>query len=145
MRVLNEEDFTDSLRIFWQVFEEDELDNFLQSWRERRREVSYGFFTGKSMEGFVVTRANHIEFIGVDPKAQGKGIGTHLLHKVMEELEGDITLIPINDDKIIHWYKKNGFEIESEQIRKGVREILMRLRRHTIGIWKEMQSSAVYA
>jgi ribosomal protein S18 acetylase RimI-like enzyme len=138
MRILEESDFTETLRIFSEVFEEEELDVFLSSWIERRREVSYGIFTGESMEGFTLVRNQHIEFIGVDPKAQGKGLGTHLLHKVMEDLEGDITLIPLNDEKIIHWYKKNGFQIESVSVRNGVREILMRLRRGTkASLWKK--------
>lgn len=138
MRILEESDFTETLRIFTEVFEEEELNTFLSSWITRRKEVSYGIFTGKSLEGFTIVRNQHIEFIGVDPKNQGKGIGTHLLHKVMDVLEGDITLIPLNDEKIIHWYKKNGFQIESISVRNGVREILMRLRRESVeSLWRK--------
>jgi ribosomal protein S18 acetylase RimI-like enzyme len=49
----------------------------------------------------------------VSPVIQKGGVGTRLLRKVLADAEQHqyaVTLIPVNDEKIINWYKKNGFQ-----------------------------------
>ena len=58
------------------------------------------------------TRTQHSEFLGVDPTCQKGGIGTILLTRVLDvclRRHQRITLIPIDDLRVINWYKKYGF------------------------------------
>jgi ribosomal protein S18 acetylase RimI-like enzyme len=69
------------------------------------------------LAGFMLVRWKeyddwHIEFLGVNPECQKGGIGTTLLHallKFCQETQSRATLIPVDDPRIIHWYKKQGF------------------------------------
>jgi ribosomal protein S18 acetylase RimI-like enzyme len=69
------------------------------------------------LAGFMLVRWKeaddwHIEFLGVNHTCQKGGIGTTLLHvllKFCQETQSRATLIPVDDPRIIHWYKKQGF------------------------------------
>jgi ribosomal protein S18 acetylase RimI-like enzyme len=117
--VLTESDFDPVWTIFKSVFEHKYITEFHVAWNSRNKELSFGFFDDQCvLVGFLLTKTvqkNHqqIEFIGVSPLIQKGGIGTHLLRRVLDDSKKHqymVTLIPVNDENIIGWYKKHGFQ-----------------------------------
>jgi ribosomal protein S18 acetylase RimI-like enzyme len=118
LRLLTESDFDAVWTIFKSVFEHKYITEFHVAWNSRNKELSFGFFDEQRvLVGFLLTKmvqTNHqqIEFIGVSPLIQQGGVGTHLLRRVLTESKTHqykVTLIPVNDERIIEWYKKHGF------------------------------------
>lgn len=118
LRLLTESDFDDVWIIFKSVFEHKYITEFHVAWSERNPSLSFGFFDEQCvLIGFLLTKQiqdkhQQIEFIGVSPAIQKGGIGTVLLRKVLTAAESHksrVTLIPVNDERIIGWYKKHGF------------------------------------
>ena len=54
-------------------------------------------------------------FIAIDHEVRGGGAGSVLLDAIIaasrSKGEGDLCLAPVNEDRIIHWYEKKGFQI----------------------------------
>ena len=118
LRVLSESDFDAVWTIFKSVFEHKYITEFHVAWSERNVDLSFGIFDEQRvLVGFLLTKTiqekhQQIEFIGVSPLIQKGGIGTRLLRNVLKEAEANqyrVTLIPVNDEHIIGWYKKHGF------------------------------------
>lgn len=118
LRVLSESDFNAVWAIFKSVFEHKYITEFHDAWDSRNPSLSFGFFDDQCvLIGFLLTKQiqdkhQQIEFIGVSPTIQKGGIGTHLLRRVLEDSkirQYMVTLIPVNDERIIGWYKKHGF------------------------------------
>jgi len=118
LRVLHESDFDAVWTIFKSVFEHKYITEFHIAWDSRNPSLSFGFFDEQCvLIGFLLTKqlqSNHqqIEFIGVSPLIQKGGVGTHLLRKVLSDATTHhymVTLIPVNDERIVGWYKKQGF------------------------------------
>lgn len=118
LRILLETDYNDVWTIFHNVFEHKYIKEFHVAWESRNPELSFGLFDEQRiLIGFLLTKQiqqNHqqIEFIGVSPRVQKGGIGTHLLRAILDKSKTNhymVTLIPVNDDRIIGWYKKHGF------------------------------------
>ena len=118
LQLLVESDFDAVWTIFKSVFEHKYITEFHFAWNRRNKELSFGLFDEQRiLLGFLLTKQiqdNHqrIEFIGVSPLIQKGGVGTKLLRKVLEDALQHryvVTLIPVNDDQIIGWYKKHGF------------------------------------
>lgn len=119
LRILSDDDYNDVWTIFHSVFEHKYIREFQDSWSSRNEGLSYGFFDEQRiLIGFLLTkqiqdRHQQIEFIGVHPVIQKGGVGSILLRTVVNYCQNNkisLTLIPVNDEKIINWYKKNGFE-----------------------------------
>jgi ribosomal protein S18 acetylase RimI-like enzyme len=115
---LLEEHFDAVWTIFTAVFPAKYGEEFFDAWTGRNPNLSYGVFdTSNTLRGFIITkqkdtRTQHIEFLGVDPTCQKGGIGTILLTRVLDvclRRHQRITLIPIDDLRVINWYKKYGF------------------------------------
>ena len=55
----------------------------------------------------------YLWYIGVDPFAQRKGIGTRLLHAVLQapELKGRIVLLETSNLQTVNWYESFGFTV----------------------------------
>jgi GNAT superfamily N-acetyltransferase len=118
IQILCEKDFDAIWDIFKKVFPAKYGEEFTDAWMARNRNLSYGTFGADgSLHGFLVTtqiesHTQKIEFLGVNPSCQKGGIGTELLQKVLDyclQTSSRATLIPVNDPRIIHWYKKHGF------------------------------------
>jgi ribosomal protein S18 acetylase RimI-like enzyme len=119
LRLLTESDFHDVWAIFQSVFEHKYIIEFQDAWDSRNTSLSFGFFDDQCvLIGFLLTKQiqdNHqqIEFIGVSPRIQKGGIGSRLLRCILDHSTQHkymVTLIPVNDEKIIGWYKKQGFQ-----------------------------------
>ncbi len=118
VRLLTESDFNPVWTIFKNVFEHKYITEFQDVWKARDPNLSFGIVDEQRiLVGFLLTKEiqnNHyqIEFIGVSPQIQKGGIGTLLLRKVLsiaDSQQWKVTLIPVNDERIIGWYKKHGF------------------------------------
>lgn len=118
LRILSVHDYEDVWTIFHSVFEHKYIQEFQDVWDSRNPRLSFGLFDEQRiLIGFLLTkeiRNNHqqIEFIGVSPWVQKGGVGTLLLRKILDDSQKQqyaVTLIPVNDEKIIGWYKKHGF------------------------------------
>ena len=118
LRLLYESDYGNVWNIFQSVFEHKYIIEFQDAWNSKNPSLSFGFFDEQCvLIGFLLTKQiqdkhQQIEFIGVSPTIQKGGVGTHLLRRVLHvaaSQEHMVTLIPVNDEKIIGWYKKHGF------------------------------------
>lgn len=126
IRVLTESDFDSVWTIFKSVFEHKYITEFHISWKSRNPRLSFGIVDEQRiLIGFLLTKTiqekhQQIEFIGVSPLIQQGGIGTHLLRRVLEDAELNryrVTLIPVNDERIIGWYVKHGFQNSGDPTR----------------------------
>jgi GNAT superfamily N-acetyltransferase len=116
-RPLLADDYEGVMRLFTIVFPIKYKNEFLDCWLQRIPELSLGAFDdGGGLCGFVVSCPRgdgvRIEFLGVDPTAQKGGIGTGLLSTVLDfcrHTQTRVTLIPINEPRVIRWYKRHGF------------------------------------
>ncbi len=117
IRNLEDHDFPPVWEIFKTAFPMKYGIEFQDAWRLRDTKHSYGAFVKDCLAGFMLVRWKpgddwHIEFLGVNPQCQKGGIGTILLHallKFIQETQSRATLVPVDDPRIIHWYKKQGF------------------------------------
>lgn len=122
LRPLLPNDFDQAFAIFSSVFPAKYNLEFIDAWKGRTEELSIGTFRGNGeMTGFLLTRAyeakEQIEFLGVKPSCQKEGLGTVLLRHILDyclRTHTRATLIPVNDTRIIQWYKKHGFVEKGE-------------------------------
>jgi ribosomal protein S18 acetylase RimI-like enzyme len=118
-RPLTSFDFVAASAIFDAVFPAKYHLEFLDAWKLRDSNLSLGAFAEEgrgSLCGFILVGLKeggyHIDFLGVDPTAQKGGLGTVLLRRILDvciQRRSRATLIPVNDQRIIQWYKKHGF------------------------------------
>jgi ribosomal protein S18 acetylase RimI-like enzyme len=116
-RPLLADDYEDVMRLFTVVFPVKYKNEFLDCWLQRIPELSLGAFLDGILSGFIVSCPKgddgiRIEFLGVDPSTQKGGIGTGLLSTILDfcrETRTRVTLIPINEPRVIRWYKRHGF------------------------------------
>ena len=113
LRYLKKTDFDEIWNIFYKVFERHEDEAFLNAWIHYNPALSYCIIGKNGIEAFLLTKERHIEFIGVNPDSQGKGLGTILLHSLLDRCKREslsVSLVPSNSDpKLVQWYEKYGF------------------------------------
>ncbi len=119
MRELTNDDFEPVYDIFLSVFPSKYNIEFEDAWNTRNISLTYGAFTAdEGLIGFVLTAQRdygeqRVEFLAVHPQVQKGGVGTLLLQKILDyclQTKSRASLIPVNDPRIIHWYKKHGFK-----------------------------------
>ena len=119
LRILSSEDYTSVSNVFAAAFPAKYNLEFHDAWVSRNKELTYGAFTSKGeLAGFLLTKQTapnqqQIEFLGVNPNCQKGGIGTILLQMILDycqKTKSRATLIPVNEHRIIQWYKKHGFK-----------------------------------
>jgi ribosomal protein S18 acetylase RimI-like enzyme len=119
LEVLCEGDYDAVWRIFHDAFEHKYITEFQDVWNQRQKDLSVGIFDEQRiLIGFLLTKQIQenqlqIEFIGVSPTVQKGGVGTRLLRSILDACTPRryrVTLVPVNDEKIIGWYKKHGFQ-----------------------------------
>jgi len=140
---LCETDFERVYNLFHTVFDRTKWEqDFMSAWSTRNQEASIGAYSedGKLLAYAIITVKEDstqipyrkdsreywfLEFLAVDPEAQGLGLGTTLLQILLQK-NTRIALVPLNNEKLIQWYKKYGFTVISKKKdRWGDPELLM--------------------
>ena len=137
LRRLKATDYASVKRLFCQVFDLCEDKYLPEVWRERDQEASFGMWSHGSLLAAALVRDTCLEYIFVDPAAQGDGHGSTLLTAVLEQRPA-LHLTPVNDGRVIRWYERHGFHLSSQ---KGDRRILVR---HTHRLRPRSQGSQCY-
>lgn len=133
MSVLATTDYAAVKHLFRRVFDLTEDKYLPVVWRERDADASLGIWKHGALLAAALVRGPCLEYIFVDPAAQGEGYGTQLLRAVLERRPA-IHLIPVNDDCVIRWYERHGFHLSSQQ---GDRRVLVR---HAYGLRPRSQA-----
>jgi ribosomal protein S18 acetylase RimI-like enzyme len=128
---LTASDFPAVDAIFTSAFHAKHRGEFLDAWKSRCADLSVGIVAEEGdglaspahgaptpIAAFILVRRPaprtiSIEFLGVSPTAQKGGLGTILLRHVLDvcdKTRSCATLVPVNDQRIIQWYKKHGFD-----------------------------------
>jgi ribosomal protein S18 acetylase RimI-like enzyme len=117
-------DYQTAWKIFLQLFERDKWeDDFQMVWRERL-DTSIGVFDKETKDliafALFAKKSNgtvFLEYLAVANEYQNLRLGTTLLHNALS-IYPSLSLVPLNDAKIINWYKKNGFKETSRGLHK---------------------------
>ena len=122
-RCLRKTDFEACWNIFYEVFERHEDEVFLTAWISLNPALSFVIEMDGEIGAFLLTRETHVEFIGVKKTHQGKGLGTTLLHNLLDKCKREsisVSLVPSNSDpKLIRWYENHGFRLTGEYTEKN--------------------------
>ncbi len=138
MRVekLRDIDFDRIHSIFQTVFDKQKWEqDFFVAWSTRIQDASIGAYSedGKLLAYAILTQKEttthqpywFIEFLAVDPEAQGLGLGSTLLQTLLA-MNQHISLVPLNNQKLIQWYERHGFRIQTRRTdRFGDPELIM--------------------
>jgi len=119
IRQLNNSHFEDVKVLFRKSFDERYSDEDLEiSWIERSNPDSFGFFYEGNLVGFVIASFHlqnkwsmYIDYLALDPKFRGSGVGSFLLKKLLEKCyknNGSIHLYPERPE-LLSWYSRHGF------------------------------------
>ena len=132
MRSLIATDYRDVRALFQSIFDREEYPQFQVAWRRRDTERSLGLFVDHILVGFTLVRENKLFYIGIDPECQAGGYGSRLLQEVIKlskMKKVGLTLVPVNNTKVIHWYMRYGFKISTvvPSNEKGVPLITMNM------------------
>ncbi len=119
-RPLIKQDYKDICRIFLATFPSIDDDDFCAAWLNRCEESSTVLFARDKdkdkLIGFGLVcpstsvASKKLWFLAVDAAHRSGGSGSILLKTIMAT-SPSLCLAPVNDEKIIAWYQKNGFEI----------------------------------
>ena len=91
-------------------------------WRQRDADASLGVWSHGALLAAALVRDYCLEYIFVDPIAQGDGVGSSLLAAVLERRPA-LHLTPVNDGRVIRWYERHGFHLSSQA---GERRVYVR-------------------
>ena len=86
---MQEKHYADVCKIFLQTFERHEDLAFARAWSVFSPELSEVCIERERVIGFLLVSGKHLEFIGIDPQAQGSGLGTALLHSLLDKCKRD--------------------------------------------------------
>ena len=122
---LCETDFERVYGMFLTVFDRSKWEHdFTVAWTTRNQAASIGAYSedGKLLAYAIITVKQEpgqkeywfLEFLAVDPEAQGLGLGTTLLQTLLK-MNSNIALVPLNNEKLIAWYKRHGFSVVSKK------------------------------
>jgi ribosomal protein S18 acetylase RimI-like enzyme len=98
-----------------EIYPYEDLD---QSWIERSKPDSFGFFYQGNLIGFVIAsyhvrnKSNmYIDYLALDPEFRGNGIGSFLLKLLIGKCykkNGSMHLYPEREE-LLSWYTRHGF------------------------------------
>lgn len=126
VRPLCAADYIDVCKIYMETFPcMDDMD-FIDSWLSRNHQFSLALLDRtrprekSQLIGFGIVCPfmdtelpfvrQKLWFLAVDPDVRGGGAGSFLLDALIG-LTDSLCLAPVNEDRIIRWYEKKGFQI----------------------------------
>jgi ribosomal protein S18 acetylase RimI-like enzyme len=128
VRPLCAADYNYVWRIFMDTFPCIDDNDFINSWlcrnhqfslalldrtrlREKSQLIGFGIVCDYSESEFPLLREK-LWFLAIDKSVRGGGAGSVLLDAIIATcMPGSLCLAPVNEDRIIHWYEKKGFQI----------------------------------
>jgi len=111
---LKQTHYTAAKRLHQDIFSIEEDPYFKSAWKNRDRKASLGFWEEGSLVGAAICSRGKLEYIYVHHAYRGSGIGTQLLHAVLE-ISPNIYLVSVNDSDVHRWYVKNGFRLSQHK------------------------------
>jgi GNAT superfamily N-acetyltransferase len=113
IRPLGQTDYMVTKRLFQEVFSLSEDSYFPAAWATRDTNASVGYWNSDVLIGAAIVKANKLEYIFMNHMFRGNGIGTHLLHTVIQRCP-NLHLTPVDDPNVRRWYAKHGFRMTTE-------------------------------
>jgi ribosomal protein S18 acetylase RimI-like enzyme len=128
VRQLGAADYTDVCRIYMATFPCMDDNDFTHAWlsrslqsslalldrtrlREKSQLIGFGIVCPHHESDFPMVRKK-LWFLAVDSTVRGGGAGSVLLDSIIATLlPGSLCLAPVNENRIIRWYEKKGFQI----------------------------------
>lgn len=147
MRVskLQDTDYERIHSIFLTVFDKQKWEqDFFVAWSTRIKDASIGAYSedGSLLAYAILTQKEtsskqpywFLEFMAAAPEAQGLGLGSTLLQTLLR-MNPNISLVPLNNQKLIQWYERHGFRVVTRQTdRFGDPELIMSTIQTTVGV-----------
>ena len=112
IRILRDIDHTIAKTLFQNNFFTTEDPYFKDAWANRSVDRSFGLWK-KGLIGLAIVRDTKLEYICIDPAAQGRGWGSLLLQHVLSMCP-TLYLNPADDPVLCRWYERHGFQLSNE-------------------------------
>lgn len=118
IRALQSSDYRAVKALFIDVFQMSEDDAFVRAWKRREPDMSWAYVVQGSVIGAAIVvvhkQGPKLEYLFVSEAFQHQGIGTALLDAAVERVFQDydcLALVPaVDNDPLVSWYQRNGFE-----------------------------------
>lgn len=110
IRPVKMEDYKQLKNVYFDTFDLIDDADFHKAWKNRNQQSSMGLYYMSTLVGFGIVAEQRLWFLGVHPQFRSAGQGTRLLQAILSTMEY-CYLTPVNDDKIIAWYERQGFRI----------------------------------
>jgi ribosomal protein S18 acetylase RimI-like enzyme len=110
LRTINDTDYNAVFSLFRKIFPPSDTCDFQNAWKAKNKQSSMGLFDRSTLIGFGLVCENRLWFIAIDSKYQKYGYGSFLLRSIMSTMDS-LCLTPVNEVKVIEWYKRHGFRI----------------------------------
>lgn len=127
-RQINPTDYQEVYRIYTETFPCMDDNDFISSWLSRSHQSSLALLhrtrlneVSPQLIGFGIvcphreSELTNVEeklwFLAIDPGVRGGGAGSILLDAIVAESKEGLCLAPVNEERIIQWYEKKGFQI----------------------------------
>ena len=101
-------------RLYHDIFSMSEDPYFINAWKTRDRNASFGYWQGETLLGAAICSRSKLEYIYVHDTCRGSGIGTQLLQAVITACP-NLHLFPVDDPSVHRWYVKNGFRLSQHR------------------------------
>jgi GNAT superfamily N-acetyltransferase len=108
--LLSLQDFRNVSRLFVSEFPSIDDIDFATAWSSIDLCSSMGLYYNSTLVGFGLVSAGSIAFLTLHKDHRGGGNGTRLLNAIQATCD-ELTLKPVNCDRVISWYKRHGFVI----------------------------------
>jgi GNAT superfamily N-acetyltransferase len=110
IHILNIYDFPDVSRLFVENFPTIDDSDFANAWSAIDLCSSMGLYYNSTLVGFGLVSDANIAFLTIHERHRGGGNGTRLLEAIQATCD-QLTLKPVNCERVISWYKRHGFVI----------------------------------
>jgi len=98
------------------IFGQTEFAQFVDAWRKRDGNTSFGVTTAGQLIGYVLVDLQHtIQYLCVDPVFRNSRLGSTLLTRALDALRTAdcVRLRTAKDGRLTTWYSRFGFVVEN--------------------------------
>jgi GNAT superfamily N-acetyltransferase len=115
IRILRDINYTVAKTIFQNNFFTTEDPYFKEAWDNRSVDRSFGLWKEGCLIGLAIVCDTKLDYICIDPAAQGCGWGSILLQHVLSVCP-TLYLNPADDPLLCKWYERHGFQLSNERV-----------------------------